>query len=510
MSRRNLARLVLVVWIAALALLARRELFQSETTGLTAGAARLAPEAMYFRVDAGTLQIGVMNLNWDTLPTGFKVQELLALDLPAGNSIRRHLMLSEAITTRALTLQSASQSLSGGSGSEDVQIEIRSDTVQRYSVQTGGDSGGTSTFRVVGPRPSRTSVLPLRLAAGGRLSAGQPVNETVADLERRASMPVRGRVRSDTLFVLPDSVEFDPATIRWRTITLDTVRAWRVDLEVGGLPERWWVDNAGRLVRLETAFGVTLQRAPFDFSQTLYRDSLRLSGPAPRLALAGVRSLVGAGVALDTLAASMLVTLSRVDRALAPEEVAVLAGAAQTVEGTTVTIQRAWPADTVQAPAAYLPTPEERQPIRRLILMADTAFAGAATARDSVIRLTAWVHRRYTVDTSGMSHPEATLAPFRASGNPDALARITVTLAKVGGLASRVVNGLAVTPGGLLSHSWVEVWVGGGWVPVDPTFGHAPASARLLRISEGGMGRPFETLWRTAALRAEPFAPGSR
>jgi hypothetical protein len=95
-------------------------------------------------------------------------------------------------------------------------------------------------------------------------------------------------------------------------------------------------------------------------------------------------------------------------------------------------------------------------------------------------------------------------------GRADAAARTLVTLARVGGQAARVVNGLAVTGAGLLSHTWAEVWIGGGWVPVDPSFGHAPASARLLRITEGGMGRPFETLVRTAALRVEPLAPEGR
>jgi hypothetical protein len=504
-SRRNLARLILIIWIAALALLARRQLFQGDPTGITAGAARLAPEAMYFRVDAGTLQVGVLNLNWDTLPTGFEVQELLALDLPAEAGIRRQLLLTETVTSRALTLQSIQRSLSTGTGTEEVRLSLPSDSTQRYSVRGNGDRAGSDNIRVRGARPTHAAVLPLRLAFAGRLAVGEVIDEQVADLERRSSEPVLGRVSRDSVFIFPDSVEFDTLAFQWRTITMDTVRAWRVDLELGGLPEAWWVDDRGRLVRLETAFGVTLQRAPFDYSHTLYRDSLRLSGPVPRLVLTGLRSVMGSGMALDTAAATMRLALSRVDRALTPEVVAVLGGGGQSVEGTVVTTRRDWPADSGASPDRYRTRPGEPEPTRRIELMADSAFAGAATARDSVIRLTRWTHRRAADDTAGVGG-----GPAPVEGRADAAARTLVTLARVGGQAARVVNGLAVTGAGLLSHTWAEVWIGGGWVPVDPSFGHAPASARLLRITEGGMGRPFETLVRTAALRVEPLAPEGR
>ncbi|MDP9145625.1 MAG: hypothetical protein M3N43_13205, partial [Actinomycetota bacterium] len=460
---------------------------------------------MYFRVDAGTLQVGVLNLNWDTLPTGFEVQELLALDLPAEEGIRRQLLLTETVTSRALTLQSVQRSLSTGTGTEDVRLSLPADSIQRYFIGGDGDRAGSANIRVQGPRPTHAAVLPLRLAFAGRLAVGEVIDEQVADLERRGSERVRGRVSRDSVFIFPDSVEFDTLAIRWRTITMDTVRAWRVDLELGGLPEAWWVDDRGRLVRLETPFGITLQRAPFDYSHTLYRDSLRVSGPVPRLVLTGLRSVLGTGTALDTAARTMRLALSRVDRALTPEVVAVLGGGAQTVEGTVVTTRRGWPTDSGAPPDRYRTHPGAPEPTTRVQLMADSAFAGAATAQDSVILLTRWTHRRAADDTAGMGG-----GPAPVEGRADAAARTLVTLARVGGLAARVVNGLAVTAAGLLSHTWAEVWIGGGWVPVDPSFGHAPASARLLRITDGGMGRPFETLVRTAALRVEPMAPEGR
>lgn len=506
MSRRNVARLVMVAWIAALAWLAQRQLFPGEASSLTAGAARLSPDARYYRVDAGTLQLGVMNLTWDTLATGFTVNELLALDLPAGDAVRRHLRSTDIVTTRALTLRSAVRIATSPSGRQEVRLEVVNDSSQAYSLRSG-DRG------VVVPRISRDGavtlpeLLPLRLAFGGRLAGGEALGEEVADLERRATGRIEGRVAGDSVFILPDSVEFDTAGGRWRTVTLDTVSAWRLELVRGGLPERWWVDGQGRLVRLETAFGVTLQRAPFDYTHTLYRDSLRLGGVVPRMVVSGVRSLAASGIRLDTMATRASYRLARVDGPVTSEQVAALSGGMQQAEGAVVTITRGWPDREGEPPAGHFPG----RPITgRLRLLADTAFAGARTGRDSVIALTRWIARRFAVDTNTSAAPEPGLAPPPAALTPDAMAGLAVSLAQAGGFPARPVNGLAVTEGGLLAHGWAEIWIGGDWVPVDPASGHAPASARLLRVAVGGLGRPFETLLRAAALRVEPLTPDGR
>jgi len=511
MNRRTLARLVLVVWILALAWLARRELFQGETSTMTAGTARLAPETQYFRVDAGALQIGVLNLAWDTLPTGFTVHQLLALDLPAGETIRRHLRVTEAVTTRALTLLSASQSYSSPSGAEEVDFEIRDDSLQTFLSRFGGSMSRTSGRFRPDARPTLPEILPVRLAYAGRLTDGATLEEATADLERRSTRRLMGRVAGDSTFILPDSVEFDTVRTVWRTVTLDTIRAWRVEVNHDGLSERWWVDESGRLVRMETPFGITLQRSPFDYSHMLYRDSLRASGPGPRQALAGVRSLAGSRIALDTGLATMRFSLSRVDGPLSPDAAGLLSGGRQSVAGTTVTVRRDWPADTITAPGGYLEEPgAARPPTGRMRMLADSAFRGAGSGRDSIITLTRWIASRIAVDTNATGIPEIVVIRPAQAGNPDAMARLLVSLARIGGFPARVANGLAVTAVGPLAHSWAEVWIGGGWVAVDPASGHAPASARLLRITEGGLGRPFETLLRTAALKVDPLAPEPR
>lgn len=507
MSRRNIARLILVCWIAALGWLAYRQLFIGESARMTAGASRLPPDARYYRVDVGELQVGVINMTWDTLPTGFRIQEMLALDLPAAGGMTRHLALSEATTSRALTLQHLRRVYSVLGGGEEQDAQVVSDSLIRYQVRLRNAGSGTSAPIRPDARPSWTLLVPMRLAFSGALSTGGSLEIGALDMERAAIRRTAARVAADSIFIVADSVEADSITGQWRTLRLDTIPAWRVELD----GERWWVDRLGRLVQRETPFGATIRMAPFDYSHLAYRDTLRMTGPEPRLALAGVQSLAASGAAMDTVDRELRFLISRVDGPASPAAVAALAGGAQSARGDTVTVVREWRQGSEPAPAAsQLPEAVRRIQPARLDPILDSALAGARTLRDSVTGLTAWVTTRIARDTSAVRYRDPFPVQRERVANPDGMARMVVALAQGAGLTARVVTGVAVTPEGLLGHAWVEFWTGGGWVPADPWSGHVPASARLVRIADGGLGRPFESVLRTGALRLEPITPGAR
>lgn len=504
-SRRNIGRLVLVAWIVALGWLAQRELFQGEASTLLAGAARLPPDARYFRVDAGPLQIGVLNVTWDTLPTGFRIDELLAVDLPDGGSLRRQFARTEMTTSRALTLQEARRTYANGPFSEVVTLSIPHDSAVGFGIQARDQPlTGRGRIRTAG-RATLAQLIPLRLAYGGRLIPGESVELEVADLPRQRVARVAARVMGDSTFIMPDSVDVDSISHGWITQRLDTVRAWRIEVGSPGAADHWWVDNLGRLVRLETPFGVTLQRIAFEYSHLAYRDSLRLTGPAPRQALSGARRLAGSGIVLDTAVQVARYTLSRIDRPLSAGAVAALAGGAQAAEGTTLVVRRTWPSAAGAAPPAERePSLTRQEPTERHRAIVDTAAAGARSARDTVVALTRWVFRSVAMDTSLTANATPFAVERQRTGGPAGMARLLMDLGWAAGYTSRMVSGLAITPQGALAHVWTEFWVGGDWVPVDPAHGHAPASARLVRIVTGGEGRPLDTLLRTAALRVEP------
>ena len=69
-------------------------------------------------------------------------------------------------------------------------------------------------------------------------------------------------------------------------------------------------------------------------------------------------------------------------------------------------------------------------------------------------------------------------------------------LARALGIPTRVVNGVVYSEDydGFLYHTWAESFVGGKWLPVDPTFAMAPADATHVKLVEG------ETLAELAPL----------
>ena len=66
-------------------------------------------------------------------------------------------------------------------------------------------------------------------------------------------------------------------------------------------------------------------------------------------------------------------------------------------------------------------------------------------------------------------------------------AYLYTALARALGIPTRVVSGLTYSEevNGFLFHSWTESWLGGRWMPIDPTFGQPSADATHLKLLEG-------------------------
>lgn len=511
MSRRNVARLILILWTVALGWLAYRQFFPDERARLVAGAARLPPDARYFRVMAGDLQIGVLTMTWDTLPTGFRITEMLALDLPAGDGTTRQLALTEHITSRALTWQRSSRTFSGGGVSEEAVAESAADSVTMFVLRIRDQPSMASRSWLDPVRPTVPLLLPMRLAFGEGLQPGSELTMPAMDLVGLRLVQLQGAVLGSREFVVPDSVEFDSVSGTWRTITTATIPTWEVRVRQEDSEERWWVDRLGRLVRWESPLAVSLEMTAFDYAQTTYRERLQQEGPGDRTTLAGLRSLAGSGSRLDTAASEIRAVVRLVGGPADPAALQALGGPRQDVQGDTLTVTRRWVEGTAPAPEAY-ETGRSRTlaPRGRVRAAADSALAGAATRRDSVAALTRWVTTRIARDTSAVRYRDAAEAIRTRTASPDGMAALLAAMARESGIEARTAGGVAVTPEGLLAHSWVEVWSGAEWAAADPWSGHFPASARLVRIAGAGRGRPFEVLTRAAALRLEPITPGVR
>jgi hypothetical protein len=199
-------------------------------------------------------------------------------------------------------------------------------------------------------------------------------------------------------------------------------------------------------VQREWAFGVRLERSPFEVNYNTYQARLRngqirLPGKVPgrvsRSELPGIP---------DASRRAMMVRLARGDGPAWPGATEAFEGGSQIVSGDTVTIS----AD---------PVPE-----------AVTALVRSVQA----------------------------LAPSERA--PRFLA-----LAAEAGIVTRTVIGLDLGRLELPRHSWVEVRSGDRWIAVDPFYGQAPAAVSLLRVAVGGSDRALMLVPLIGSLRSTPL-----
>lgn len=506
LSRRNIGRLILLAWAVALAWLARREFSgdQAETAQRTTG---LGPSAQYFAVMVGDRQIGQMNLSVDTLADGVRLTELLVIDLPRGDSTHQLASSAEYSLSRSLRLRRLTRSMFGMGPQERIEGQLGADSILSLSDSEG--TWGTAArlrFRVP-PDVATAAMLPYRAAFGGRLSVGNRFTVPLLELGSGQSRPALVRVMAESTFVVADSAEWDPAANRWVEATADTVRAWKLQHDAPGAPTTSWVDAAGALVHQETAGGVTLVRSAFEIVRNNYRAGRTRENSRWRRGIAGMLPLIGSGRTPDTVAVHRY--LIRPDSARSVQGTArVLEGGRQALHGDTLVVTRSTPADTGSeaardafesvGPGLDTPVLDES-----LVTAAHAAFVGALTRRDSAARLTRWVARTIATDTSFTESSTALFTLRNRRGTPDGKARLLASLARAGEIPARVVTGVAVLPGGIFAHAWAELWLG-AWVAADPSYGHFPASAALVRISIGERSRPVNLLPLVASARFLP------
>lgn len=280
-KRKILAVAVILVWVAALAWQAKRLYLVPEAEQLAAAARTLPPGVAYYSVWHGERRAGWGQTQIDTLPSasGFVIRDRLELDLgflgmPGGASVRSRAELGPILGLRWFTLEA--RGLMGGLSARG---RVVGDTVLELSVRRGGtgDGGGAGEpirerIPVEGPVTLGTA-LPLRLAAEGGVQPGE-------ELSFRTFDPLEMQLTTRTVEILdrqvrtfPDSAVMDDETGDWRVARHDTVLAWRVERELGGVTLRAWIDEDGRYLELETPAGLRLERTAFELAYNRWLES---------------------------------------------------------------------------------------------------------------------------------------------------------------------------------------------------------------------------------------------
>jgi hypothetical protein len=460
-------------------------------------------------VYAGVRQIGQLNLSVDTLVDGVRLTELMVLDLPAGDSTRQLALGSEIALSRSLRLRNFSRTVYGVGVREKLEGVFGTDSILALANSEGAE-GAKARLRLRLPPDAMLPVmLSYRAAFGGQLNSGGRFVAPMLDLGTVGTRPLIVRVTAESTFVVPDSAVLDTVKALWVPATADTLRAWRLEHDAAGAPTVSWVDETGALLRQETAGGLTLVRSAFEIVRNNYRNARLREPSAWRRLVPGMTALTASGRAPDTASASRWFVIGRDSGATVTGSAYALPGGRQLVIGDTLIVYRATPSDTVERnvrEARYALGPSWDIPVLEegMAEAAERAVTGARSARDSAARLTLWVARQIATDDGENSAVTAGPTLRSRRGTADGKARLLATLARVSGIPARVVTGLAVLPIGSFGHTWTELWIG-GWVAADPTYGHFPASASLVRLTVGERSNPTYLLPLAASARFLPI-----
>lgn len=504
-KRRALGIGVLALWLTVLGWHVRREYFKSETLVLAEGARALAPGTYFYVVRMNGAAIGLATSRLDTLPDGFRTEDMLSLDVPALDTTHRALVQSRVDLSRSLDMRTFEFNLDSEVGRFAVTGRAAGDSALDLEIRTGSD-----VQRMTAPIARGTmlpAALPLRLAAAGRLVVGAEYNFRLFDPSTLGPRDVTIRVTGRDTLMVPDSAELREAG--WEPVGYDTVPVWHLEEEFGGVVSESWVDEDGRAIRASSALGFTMERTEYELARAEW-DAAKSDG---RLA-----SGYGTVIESTAIASDVDIETVRRDEQLRVRLVGVdldgfdLAGGRQSLRGDTLLIRQEPPSalrasyrlpyrggGEVAAELAATPLIQVNDP--RIVAAARRIANGSTDPAEVASRLNNWVYDQLRKDIT-LSVPSAVQVLEQKEGDCNEHTVLYVALARALGLPARTAVGLVHVNGRFYYHAWPEVWLD-GWVAVDPTLDQYPADASHLRFLNGGLARQVELIRLIGRLRLE-------
>jgi transglutaminase-like putative cysteine protease len=113
------------------------------------------------------------------------------------------------------------------------------------------------------------------------------------------------------------------------------------------------------------------------------------------------------------------------------------------------------------------------------------AVVGAKDDREKVRMLAAFVFHHVEKKGLDRGYAPAIATLESKAGDCTEHSVLLSALLKSLGLPTRIIDGVVVDGGAAGYHEWVEVNLGEGFVPVDPTFNAWPAGPERLKLAEG-------------------------
>lgn len=494
-NRRTMAVAIFALWIGAMAWLVERHYLGGERVAAGENPRwPVPPGSAFLSVSLTGRQIGLATLTVDTLAEGLRVTELMTIDLPriAADTPRRTSRRIEALYSRGLQLIRFQADLLSEHGRARVTGRLDGDSTLILVAEAPDTPSDTQRVRL-----RRPVVLPgavsLVAASRGLPRPGSRLNIEVFDPTEGELRVERLTVAAESVFVVPDSAEFNDQTRRWEVAHSDTVRAWRLDWSDQGLPTQLWVDGAGLPVRVVNPLGTVLDRSAFEMVQANFR---KRPPPVYDSSTSAPRYL------LTNAAAPVRQRLSVVAQ-LAPEQGSFPAGIEPLSEGwqrqvgDTFFVGRRQTDTPDSATAANQPIWSMASPDSSVAAEARAIIRGATEVQRIAELLAAAVRQRIATRPGEMMYPPGRVLA-RKRGSEQERVNLLVALATAAGLRARPVWGLVQVDGTWAMRPWAELWTD-SWTPYDPTAaGH---DAGRLRLGTSGNSRFLSLVTRAGRVR---------
>jgi transglutaminase-like putative cysteine protease len=488
---RPLSVLVLIAWVACMAVLVNRSYLQA-STNLATDIARYGPTATWRGVYYRGEKLGFTVSQTIRTEDGFELQEDAQLVMNLFGSTSTTTIRTTAWVDRNFVLRSFEFSLDPGTGPIHVRGAVNapgSKPQQGQRLTIAITSGGQTRTeeRTLADAPVITLNLSRLLATRG-FEAGSRHQWMIFDPATLTNAPVDVRIGEREVVRTRDGI----------------IPAFRVDMAFLGLTTTSWVTDTGDVVREESPMGLmTLRESPDEarglaVPNRVQQDLLRMSAVVPVMRRRideprDVRRMV-----------------LRLEGAAVPG--ADLDGVGQTVDGSTIEIRdprtlQAGPADP-GAGAFLAPEPLLESDAPEIIAEANVALKGVTGARARAERLTRYVNALLDKKPT-VSLPSAREVLRTKVGDCNEHTALYVAMARAAGIPARIAVGLVFVrgvQGAFYYHAWPEVYLDEGngrglWLPVDPTLNQFPADGTHIRLVRGGLEKQAAILPLIGSLR---------
>ena len=470
---RPLSFMILVAWIATMALLVNRSYVQA-TGNLATDLARYGSSAQWRGVYYRGEKIGFTVSQTVPIDGGFELQEDGQLQMALLGAHTITTLRTSARVNRAFELLSFEFALDPGTGPIKIDGAVR-DLDLHISITTGGRT--RTEVRQLSERPMLSLNLVRRLADTG-LSTGSTHQWNVFDPATLRNAPVTVKVGNRELV----------------RSAIAPIPAFRVEMEFSGLQTTAWITDTGEIVREESPLGfISVRELPeraraLAIDARIRQDLLEIAAVVPAVA-ARMPPLPPIGDPRHVRRLRMRVEGADLS---SPE----LQGVGQRVDGNIIEITDA---GTLSASAAdrdlaryLMPEAFIESDDPDIRAAAEGAVSGITGTRARIEALTRFVNSTVQKKPT-VSLPSAREVLRTRIGDCNEHTALFVAMSRSIGIPSRIAVGLAFVRGAFYYHAWPEVYIDEGgsrgfWLPVDPTFNQFPADATHFRLARGGLG----------------------